>query len=317
MITVIDGANAPGDVRILNTREMEWRSPGAGEPFHGTQTRTKVLARAGEGWPCVQMLTRNGSSSSYGHGRPERHAHRTVREWVYILGGELPYREFNSPNDTAGTSLTYRQGYFLERVPGIRSWHGVDPSRDSFGYIGLEFRTGPGHAPGEAGNESENLSLPDGEVLHGDPIPDPPGHTGYPLEVRSGSGYPYSTAHVRVTDTHLTDWAKANQPEIAHGVPASRRTLAENQQGKVLFEEVLISAANATGTARTITERECWMVLGGDATLDTANGVVSVKKHDFLDWTPGTTLRFDADNGSTPYLHVLVWHIGRTLRATT
>jgi len=233
---------------------------------------------------------------------------------VYILGGELPYREFSSPNDIAGKSLIYREGYFLERVPGVHSWHGVDPGRDSFGYIGLEFRTGAGHAPGEIGHENENLSLPDGEVLRGDPIPDPPDHTGYLLDVRSGSGYPYSTPYVRLTDTHAIEWA---EPVAPAGFPTARRTLAENQRGEVLFEQLLVSAAHVSGAAWTIVERECWMVLGGNATLVTANGVVPVKKHDFLDWAPGTTLRFDAEKGSAPDLHVLAWHIGRTLRSTT
>lgn len=301
-------------VRILDTRATEWRAPGPGEPFHGTKTRTKVLARARAGWPCAQMLTRSGGVSSYGDGRPERHTHRTVREWVYIVGGELPYREFTSPTDVTGSTQLYSQGYFLERVPGAFSWHGVDPARDPFGYISLEFRNGPGHAPGEAGNGDENLSLPDGEVYHGAPIPEPPRRSGYLLDVREGAAHPYSTPYVRLTDTHALKWADARSAgPIGAGSSSLRRVLAENEQGEVLFEEMLVSPAELAGVSLTIRDRELWVVLGGAASIVTSSGPRSVRQHFVLDWDAGATLRVEPDHGSAPYLHVLIWHLGRAL----
>ena len=146
-------------VTIYDTLAMQWHVPGPGEPFHGTGAKVKVLARSDEGWPMVQALWFPPGSTTMGHGgRPERHYHRTVHEWVFTLDGEMAVREYGHDEVGPGERIDFRAGVFLDRRPGPGAFHGVDKSMPSpVGFHCLEWRTGPGSAAGEAGTHEENV----------------------------------------------------------------------------------------------------------------------------------------------------------------
>lgn len=146
-------------VTIFDTLAMPWHVPGPGEPFHGSGAKVKVLARADEGHPIVQALWFPPGSDSMGHGgRPERHYHKSVHEWVYTLDGEAAIREYGYDETGPGERVDFRTGVFLERKPGPGAFHGIDSSAPSpVGFHCLEWRIGSGSAAGEAGSEQENV----------------------------------------------------------------------------------------------------------------------------------------------------------------
>src|SRR5262245_35231300 len=85
--------------------------------------KQKVLARDDQGEPSVQITW---IPPGPGGADPERHFHRTVHEWGYVLFGELPMREYTSADAERGRPVVFRAGYFMDRRPG--SVHGIDPS---------------------------------------------------------------------------------------------------------------------------------------------------------------------------------------------
>ena len=146
--------------RIVDTRLMEWADPLPQEPLHGVPgAKVKVLARADEGHPIVQSLWFPPGSDSMGHGgRPERHFHTTVDEWVFVLDGELAVREYGHDESGPGERVDFRAGVFLERKHGAGAFHGVDASAPSpVGFHCLEWRIGSGSAAGEDGSDQENV----------------------------------------------------------------------------------------------------------------------------------------------------------------
>lgn len=72
----------------------------------------------------------------------ERHHHGDTREGVFILFGNVPYREYDLPEDTEGRFFDFKKGFLLDRTP--RSIHGIslDPATE-LGCMILEWGTGP------------------------------------------------------------------------------------------------------------------------------------------------------------------------------
>ena len=129
---VIDWA----DLRRLDTREMAW------EDFDGLAgTRIKVLSADERGNPMVflQWIPPGGFPSVE---LPHRHYHSTVREFAYVLDGDLPHWEYASA-DGPGEMVVYKQGFFMNRLPG--SIHGLEPGPTSqVGCTVLFWRDGVG-----------------------------------------------------------------------------------------------------------------------------------------------------------------------------
>lgn len=130
------------DLTMLDTREMHWL------PFDGLPgAQIKVLSEFDSGGPEVFLLWIppgiSGTADSAEKGGKYRHAHKTVREFTFVLAGELPYWEYETPDQQAGDKVTFRSGYYMDRRPG--SIHGVEPGALSpVGCLLLGWRTGPG-----------------------------------------------------------------------------------------------------------------------------------------------------------------------------
>jgi hypothetical protein len=147
------------DLLVLDTRATEWIDPPEGEMFHGTGAKFRALTRHPDGWARIYQVFLPPGIRGVGHGgAPDRHYHRTVQEWVYVIFGELSLIEFDGAEDLVGQPVTLKAGYFLERKPG--SVFGLDPDRPSpTGAMLLEWRTGPGSSTSEAGSDAENVTL--------------------------------------------------------------------------------------------------------------------------------------------------------------
>lgn len=152
-------------VTLLDTREGQFVLPGPGEPFHGTGVKVQVLARDAEGHPLVQLLWVPPGTSSFSPGElKERHYHTTVREFVFTLEGELPFREYEDPYGD-GELVVYKKGYFLDRRPGPASGHGMDYEHVSpTGCLMLEVRTGPRSQMAEKDSHLETVVITEEEI---------------------------------------------------------------------------------------------------------------------------------------------------------
>ncbi|MSO64719.1 MAG: hypothetical protein EXQ85_02750 [Alphaproteobacteria bacterium] len=121
--------------RIVDTNQMPW---GAWHPqFPGTFAKalfddpdTKVNLR-------LAFLPGN-----FRIPKAERHHHGKTREGVFVLFGNVPYREYDQPSDLNGRFFDFQSGFLLDRPP--RSIHGisVDPT-SKLGCMVLEWGTGP------------------------------------------------------------------------------------------------------------------------------------------------------------------------------
>lgn len=142
-----------GGLTLLDTRAMPW------EPHDGIPgASVRVLTRAPEGHTDTVILQLPPLPADLA-AEPHRHFHRTVHELGYVLGGELPMREYASEDDDVGVRVRFHEGCFMDRAPG--SVHGLDPSRATVpGFTFLEWRDGPGTYLHEAGMETETVVLP-------------------------------------------------------------------------------------------------------------------------------------------------------------
>jgi hypothetical protein len=141
--------HARPNVKVLDTRAMEW------EPHPGIPGgRIKVLTRHPDGTPFVIItwVPPGLDGWSDGGGR-SRILHRTSPEYIYVLGGSLPVREYDGEDDRVGVSVDYQEGYYLERSP--ESWHGIDVPSET-GFTCLEFLPGPVY-PFMPGSDEENV----------------------------------------------------------------------------------------------------------------------------------------------------------------
>lgn len=141
------------DVRILDTREMEWEDWG-GE----TGMKARILSRLPDGNPAT-MLVWLPPGELQGIDLPARHYHRTVTERSFMLAGELPHWEYRSADDKVGELVIVRPGYFMERLPG--SVHGLEPGPTSqTGALYLFRQTGSGNWVDSAGHDEETFDVP-------------------------------------------------------------------------------------------------------------------------------------------------------------
>ena len=140
-----------GGLTLFDLRELPW------EPHIGIPGgRQKTLSQAPDGTSLIQVTWIPAGYK--GAGRPKRHFHSTVHERGIVLFGDLPMREYLSPDDDHGRPVVFREGYFMDRKPG--SVHGIDPDRTSdVGFVMLEWRTGPGTFLTEPGAEQETVVL--------------------------------------------------------------------------------------------------------------------------------------------------------------
>ena len=148
------------DLTLLDTRALEWIEPPPGEMFHGTGAKFRALSRHPDGWVRVYQVYVPPGTKGIGHGgKPDRHYHRTVHEWGYVLFGELALIEYDGLDDLVGQTVVYREGFFFDRSPG--SVFGLHPELVSpTGVMIIEWRTGPGSSAQEAGSEHETVSIP-------------------------------------------------------------------------------------------------------------------------------------------------------------
>jgi hypothetical protein len=90
---------------------------------------------------------------------PYRHYHKTVHEFGYVLGGELPHWEYERADQLKVELIVLKEGYFMHRRPG--SIHGLEPGPTSpTGIIMLGWRTGSGTWIGEKNFDTETIVVP-------------------------------------------------------------------------------------------------------------------------------------------------------------
>jgi hypothetical protein len=146
-----------GGVRWIDTRAMEWEEFWNGESGH----YRKILRRDDEGNPIV-FLHYLPPGSMPASELPYRHYHRTVREFGFVLEGELPGAEYESAEQLNGTLLQKKKGWFIERQPG--SIHGVEAGQTTnTGCLLFCWVDGPGSWIGD-----ENFSDETVHVAYGD-----------------------------------------------------------------------------------------------------------------------------------------------------
>lgn len=155
-----------GGVRWIDVREMTWTpTPGREGHFH------KMLERDAAGAPIVfvEYLPPGVPATAF------RRHHRSVREFFYILEGELPIVEFADEDDTTGVELVARRGWFADRRPG--SVYGGSPDLPSGpGAVVLRGRTGPGTWSADPGYGDETVELAPGAGAPAQPpAPETPG----------------------------------------------------------------------------------------------------------------------------------------------
>lgn len=231
-------AGSTGTARVIDTRHVPWVDPGPGEGFHGTKVRAKVLARDPEGWVSAQLLwVPPGLESINPHHAAERHYHTTVREWVLLIDGELPYREYPSMDATEWKPVGFRRGWFLDRLPGPTSVHGMDPGQGRVHAVCLEIRDGRSTAPGEDGYLQQNVSITDAELAAGvtPPAAVPTGRA--PFSPLAGPGVVHATPTVRLLDTLALPWAAPAAGDPLAAVPGALvKPLALSDAGEPYFE---------------------------------------------------------------------------------
>lgn len=235
-------------VRILDTRELPWQ-----EFFAMPGMRMKELARDRDGTPNTYLCWGPPGPLLPESRLPYRHFHRTVREFMYVLAGELPHHEWDGPEDSVGHPTWYGPGYFMDRPPG--SIHGVAPGRaPRVGRVHLDWRTGPGVWPGEPEVEIETVEVQA-------PAPGAPG-TRPPRAADDPPGLVYARDNIRIYDTNAMAWEE-------HGlVPGSQaKRLACDDSGREAV--VLLWLPPGARAPRPLPGRDRFaFVLQGDLLVD-------------------------------------------------
>lgn len=154
--TVIDRP----DVRILDTRAMEWEPVAEWAGISGLQrAKRKVLDRDADGAPAVTLVYMPPGATL--PDLPHRHYHSTVHEYALFLAGELPHWEYENAEQRKGDLVVFKPGYFMHRRPG--SIHGLEAGPTSrVGALFLLWRTGVGTEIGETTFDSETVEVPYG-----------------------------------------------------------------------------------------------------------------------------------------------------------
>ena len=178
------------DLTLLDTREMPW------EPFSGLAGgKVKILSRDQEGNATV-MLVWLPPGELPGVALPHRHYHRTIREFSYVLSGELPHWEYADAEQQQGDIVVFREGFFMERLPG--SIHGLEPGPTSeAGCLLLMWRDGVGNWLDEPQAAEETIDVPYGEGGERRPPATPP---------PSAPGVVLAREDVTILDTRAMPW---------------------------------------------------------------------------------------------------------------
>lgn len=121
-----------GGAYVLDTRKLSWQPhtllAGA---------RQKVLSRTADGDPTV-TIDAVFCGPYPAPSLPHRVRH-DYRDFIYIIEGELNIREYESVDDTEGTAVLLKEGFFVDRQPG--SIYGFDAgSASPTGATFLHFR---------------------------------------------------------------------------------------------------------------------------------------------------------------------------------
>jgi hypothetical protein len=103
-------------VTLVDTRQVPWER---WDGMPGSRIKTFVRGPAGE--PLVYFTW---SPARDPNAEPHRHYHRTVREFHYVLDGEVPIFEYDDAEQQHGDYLLFRDGYYMDRKPG--SLHGLE-----------------------------------------------------------------------------------------------------------------------------------------------------------------------------------------------
>lgn len=236
---------------IIDTREMPWVDPLPGEALHGLPgAKAKVFSRFANGEPRVQFMFVPPALTSYISldGEPERHYHRTVRECVYLLDGELQFREYQDPAQTEGVPVRYQPGYLLDRRPGSTGTHGVDGRNPSMvGSVSLTWVDAPGAnvaGPDEAGTETVVVTQAAAEAAAQTqpytpkPLPEP------------AEGVVYQSPTATIFDTAGTPWQDPDPDTAFAGTGAQVKVFARADDGTVLTQ--MIYWPPGDGTAKDV-----------------------------------------------------------------
>src|SRR5262249_50271531 len=124
------------DFRAVDTARLDWEPGPPGK-------LVKVLERDELGIPCTFIAYIPPTSVLDGMpDLPFRHYHKSVWEKSFVLDGELPHWEYESPDDRRGTMYLKRPGTFMSRAPG--SIHGLEAGFTSRTGCTLLYWRGPG-----------------------------------------------------------------------------------------------------------------------------------------------------------------------------
>ena len=265
---------------VIDTREMPWLT------FEGMGgSSMKPLAFFDDGSVEVMLgWIPPGKAQSIPQ-LPDRHYHRSVAEYFYLLGGEVYTWDYRDEDDPDGVLVHYRPDYYLDRQPGPQGIHGLeDGPVATCGTLFLNWRTGVGIWAGEPEFADESITVPytpSKSSMVVDPLPTP----------TDGTGLVYSTPTVRLLDTRAMTW----EPYPALGLSAARKVLSVGSDGepKVMMLAVSTSQLPAAAEMRHDT-RESFYVLSGELPVrelgpgaDDAQTIV-LKAGYFVDRKPGS-----------------------------
>lgn len=296
---VIDWA----DLRRLDTRGLAW------EDFDGLEGgRIKVLSRDAAGNPSVFLVwLPPGELPSVP--LPHRHFHRSVREFSYVLGGELPHWEYADASQQRGDLVVFREGFYMDRLPG--SLHGLEPGPSSpTGCTILMWRDGVGNWVDEPEFASETVDVPYDR-------PEETGATEPSIPHADAAGVVLERDDLRLLDTRAMPW------EDFSGIEGGRiKVLKRNERGDADIMMVWLPPGELPSVELPhrhyhSTVHEYALCLSGDMphweyeNAEQARGdVVVIREGVFMDRAPGSIHGLEAGQTSATGSVVLMWRDG-------
>jgi uncharacterized cupin superfamily protein len=288
------------DLLLVDSREMPWQD------FDGLAGgKVKVLSRDERGNAMV-MLVWMPPGELPGVVLPHRHYHRRVNEFTYVLAGDLPHWEYADAAEQHGTMVRFRDGYFMERVPG--SIHGLEPGPTSAtGCVLLMWRDGVGNWLNEPEAAEETLEVP-----YEDATPAAVVHE----RMAGDDGVVLDGGGVRILDTRAMPW----QP-FAGLRGAKVKVLARDDEGHERVTLVFMPPGLRPGARRHRhlhrSVREFALVLSGELPhweyedAETADGeLVVFREGYFMDRRPGSIHGNECTSASPTGCVILMWRDG-------
>jgi hypothetical protein len=291
------------DLRIVDTREMAW------EPFPGHHSgKIKVLRRNQDGSSATHLLYLEGPTVVWAGRQPQKHVHKTIREYAYFIEGLFPLLEYETAEpDEPAFPVHIKSGYFLDRLPN--SWHGVNTAEPPpIHIVSFEFRDRAGNFIAEPEAEGETVHVPAtpdlidaaGRVARGLPISWPAGTGTLP-------GTVYNRGNATWLDTREMEWTESS--DGCKIKPLARFTKGHPFEGQL---EIYLLWQPATSPLRQApyrhyaqTVREEFMVLSGEIRsreYDNVNQkdgeLVILKPGFYVDRGPGSLHGSDDDAGA-------------------